>query len=282
MLVLSRSAKQKILFPNLGIAIKVIDIKGKNVRLGVNAPKEIRVLREELAGESSFYDRRQIKRLEVQGRRQQGRLTPELVDSDTDRIEVLVRQLDTANLALHLAQNQLRQGRSDYAEASLQHAIDCLNEMEVSAGLISYDELHAVRETSAKYRIGQKTALILGGDQSERRLVMKFLRHRGIEVSQQDSWSSLQLLDAIQSNCARPDLILLLEPRRLLYDIHSPLLLKLGTLDGLTQKGRIVMEGQVAALWMLDDSVIPEGFELINGSTVAGDFSQRAQRWSKV
>jgi len=49
MLVLSRRENQKILFPNLGITVEIIGLKGRNVRIGVDAPPEIRVLRAELA-----------------------------------------------------------------------------------------------------------------------------------------------------------------------------------------------------------------------------------------
>lgn len=266
MLILSRNSQQKIVFPNLGIVIQVVDIKGKYVRLGINAPKEIRILREELAhgsaaGFCDSYGR--SKRLDGKGF---GNVTAQPGDgADSDRIEIMVRQLDTANLAIHLAQNQLRQGRFDYAETSLQHAIDCLNEIEVSAGLISYEELYAVREPSARYKVNRKTeALVLGGSQNERQLAIDFLRNAGIDVRQQDTWTSLQLLDAMQSDDSSPDLVLLLEPRILINDIRSPLLLKLGTLGGLTRRAKVEMAGQVATLWMLDTTTIPEHFEMVN------------------
>jgi carbon storage regulator CsrA len=48
MLVLSRRAGEKIVIPNLGIAIEVVRIGGRAVKIGVEAPPSIRVLREEL------------------------------------------------------------------------------------------------------------------------------------------------------------------------------------------------------------------------------------------
>ena len=51
MLVLSRREDEKVLFPELGITIKVIKTKGNQVRLGISAPESIKVLRGELAFE---------------------------------------------------------------------------------------------------------------------------------------------------------------------------------------------------------------------------------------
>jgi carbon storage regulator len=51
MLVLSRRENEQVLFPELGITIKVIKTKGSQVRLGISAPKSIKVLRGELAFE---------------------------------------------------------------------------------------------------------------------------------------------------------------------------------------------------------------------------------------
>ena len=49
MLILSRRAEQQIVFPHLGIRINVLQVKGQLVKLGVDAPKAVRVLRDELA-----------------------------------------------------------------------------------------------------------------------------------------------------------------------------------------------------------------------------------------
>lgn len=52
MLVLSRRPDEQIVFPELGISIKVIRTKGNQVRLGIQAPETIRILRGELAFEA--------------------------------------------------------------------------------------------------------------------------------------------------------------------------------------------------------------------------------------
>ena len=48
MLVLSRRLHQKIVLPGLGITIQVAAIKGGVVRLGIQAPPQVRVVRQEL------------------------------------------------------------------------------------------------------------------------------------------------------------------------------------------------------------------------------------------
>jgi carbon storage regulator CsrA len=57
MLVLSRRPGEKLVLPDLGVTIQVVSIKPGVVRLGVDAPPDIRVLRAELLsrlGEADF------------------------------------------------------------------------------------------------------------------------------------------------------------------------------------------------------------------------------------
>ncbi len=48
MLVLSRKLGERILVPNCEMAITVVAIEGNQVRLGITAPAEVGVYREEL------------------------------------------------------------------------------------------------------------------------------------------------------------------------------------------------------------------------------------------
>ncbi len=48
MLVLSRRVAEKISIPELGITLEVVSIKGNTVRLGIDAPPEIRIMRSEI------------------------------------------------------------------------------------------------------------------------------------------------------------------------------------------------------------------------------------------
>jgi carbon storage regulator CsrA len=48
MLVLSRRLQEKVVPPTLGVTIKVVAVKPGVVRLGIEAPRDLPVLREEL------------------------------------------------------------------------------------------------------------------------------------------------------------------------------------------------------------------------------------------
>lgn len=48
MLVLSRKLQESIVFPDLGITVRVISVSGGRVRLGVEAPRHVKIARGEL------------------------------------------------------------------------------------------------------------------------------------------------------------------------------------------------------------------------------------------
>ena len=49
MLVLSRRTDEEIVLPDLGVTIKVLRTSGNQIRLGISAPSDVRILRGELA-----------------------------------------------------------------------------------------------------------------------------------------------------------------------------------------------------------------------------------------
>jgi carbon storage regulator CsrA len=55
MLVLSRRLKEKVVLPGLGITVRVLAVRGGTVSLGIEAPPDIAVLRDELVGKPERY-----------------------------------------------------------------------------------------------------------------------------------------------------------------------------------------------------------------------------------
>jgi carbon storage regulator CsrA len=53
MLVLSRRLHEKILFPGLNITVQVVAIKPGVIRIGIEAPPDVRIVREEILGQPS-------------------------------------------------------------------------------------------------------------------------------------------------------------------------------------------------------------------------------------
>jgi carbon storage regulator CsrA len=68
MLVLSRSKTEKIVFPGLGITIEILGVSGNRVRVGVDAPRDIQVLRSEVVGENLCHDIGQKRRARVKAK----------------------------------------------------------------------------------------------------------------------------------------------------------------------------------------------------------------------
>ena len=148
MLILSRRQKETIEFPEHGITVEVVQIKGNTAKIGIDAPDEVRVIRGEIDYELSKRPYRPAKR-------------PVSKSSSSLRNE-LRKKLDNANLAIHLAQNQLIQGLSDNAERALDQALLCLEELEESLPSDSdlATERGLVREPSSSYRVCSKAPVL--------------------------------------------------------------------------------------------------------------------------
>lgn len=48
MLVLSRKKGEQILVPECGVTVKVLAVKGNTIRLGIEAPADVEILRAEI------------------------------------------------------------------------------------------------------------------------------------------------------------------------------------------------------------------------------------------
>jgi len=201
MLILSRREAEKVLFPGLGISVEITRIQGRSVRLGIQAPDEIRIIRGELEHTVDL------------NARKQNRLKSDNLPASPTAVQ---KCLDAANLAIHLAQNQLSQNLPEKAEDALSHALECLETLQNVAGTKKKTNLTStsVNESLSDYRVGRKKiALIFNDiDYSPEQLIDQ-LSSLGYQASHFNHGESL--IEFLQSR-EQPDLILLLSPAQLM------------------------------------------------------------------
>jgi CheY-like chemotaxis protein/sRNA-binding carbon storage regulator CsrA len=178
MLVVSRKEREKIVFPTIGASIELLQLKGNIARIGIEAPRELPILRGELIDENTpQYD-------------------PEAAKAAREREHAIRNELNIAALGLGLLRKQLQAGQADAADRTLEMLIEkvtCLRE---------------ARSTQSGPTLAKPApkALLVEDDDNERQLLAGFLRTSGFDVdSAGDGAEALTHLAA----SAQPDLILL-------------------------------------------------------------------------
>src|SRR5260370_8286306 len=93
MLVLSRRLNEKVVFPDFHTAVQVLSVKGGKVRLGIEAPPAVTVLREELQAAGQIAERMPPQDLSVQTKmRQLNHLLPTRLNVAAIRLSLLSPQ----------------------------------------------------------------------------------------------------------------------------------------------------------------------------------------------
>lgn len=126
MLILSRRPSETLRFPQLGIAVTVVSVKGSRVQVGIEAPPEIRVIRHELEDRLT----EATDRLEIKPNVNLAATEKKTIDQSTHSFR---NQLNKATLGLHLAQKQLAAGLFESADKTLTIALTKLAELESTA-----------------------------------------------------------------------------------------------------------------------------------------------------
>lgn len=159
MLVLSRGPSEKICFPNLGISVEVLRIQGNRVRLGVDAPQSVRVLRQEVAHNV------------------QTGLSELGSAFDADRLNHETRnRLHTAQLALKLLERQIQAGLQGDSLVTLQKALREFDALDTEiCGKQILETTHSPR------------ALLVEDNQNEVELLSGYLKLFGYEVDSADN-----------------------------------------------------------------------------------------------
>lgn len=180
MLVLSRRPGERVLFPSLGVSIDVLRSRGAVVRLGIEAPKDVKVLRGEIVSDQP------------------------LAQNSPDEFQALANnrrfelrsQLNQVTQKLEQLRRQLESGTSIEAETALKDVISDLSQIEnlVSDKFTKPEELNGVR------------VLIVEDRADERELLASCLRLSGMEVD--SVGDGAKAIEYLQSH-ELPDLVLL-------------------------------------------------------------------------
>lgn len=188
MLVLSRRQDENIVFPNLGIRICVVRVAGKVVRLGIDAPADVRVLREELADADFAADRGS---------------PPDnsacLLAMRKEARHALRNCLNTATLGLHVLQRRIDQGDTLGLDGLILQILDELH--AIDSQLEEQKKAEQAQSGGPRHR-----ALIVEDNANESRLLAEYLQMSGYEVHVVEN--GLQAIDYLQQN-ELPDVVLL-------------------------------------------------------------------------
>lgn len=179
MLVLSRKLHEKLVFPAIHATVQVVSVKGGIVRLGIEAPRDVTVLRSELQDESA-----------------KGPAAPEAAAASrlpTEIAHSLRNHLNAASVGLALLRRQRELGLEDGSATTL----ECLDR-EVEAMRRQVED--ATCPTARRPRV-----LLVEDDSNERELLAGLLRLHGLEVS--TAGDGLDALEHLRQR--RPDVVLL-------------------------------------------------------------------------
>lgn len=177
MLVLSRRPGEKILFPSLGVSVEVLRSRGTVVRLGIEAPGEIPIVR----GEIADVENQAAQKLAHMGKSQRHELR---------------NQLNQLTLKLELLRLQLEVGQASEPDRMLSEAISDLSALEQRIG---------DREVVADEMQGRRV-LIVEDQDAERELLASCLRLNGMNVATVGDGNAA--LDYLQTH-EPPELVLL-------------------------------------------------------------------------
>ncbi len=182
MLVLSRKLNEKILFPGIQASVEVVAIRGNVVRLGIEAPHEVVVLREEL--------------------RDRNAAVPAARPLSRELVHALRNRLNAASLGLALLRKQHQLGLHDNLEATIDK-ID--QEMAAIRDQLDGPAKEPKPEAQPKPRKARK-ALVVEDDQNERELLAAYLRMAGLDV--EVAGDGQDALDYLHTH-ERPDVVLM-------------------------------------------------------------------------
>jgi carbon storage regulator CsrA len=189
MLVLSRRPNEKVLFPNISTAVQILSIKGGAVRLGIEAPPEVTILRAELQDRAA----------------ERGATTPlaEPAESRLRGLRHLLRnRLNVTSVGLGLLRQQARAGLGDEMERTIAKIEE---DMHLFRQRLDSEPAQTPSRLPKSARKPRK-ALLVEDEENERELLAGYLRLAGFDVD--TAGDGCDALDHLHA-CERPDVVLL-------------------------------------------------------------------------
>ena len=197
MLVISRRENERFLFPNLGIAIQVIKVAGKAAKIGVEAPREIRVLREELVDDSDANQLPEVfAGLEA--------AMPNTLKHD------FRNRLNPISLGIQVVQQMIEKGRLDEIEPVLGKVVNSLKKLDGELLGDATQPMAAQRlaQVLADTKLDdEKLALVVDDNANERSLMTALLELSGYSVVVVEDGQAA--LDYLEQSFQAPDFVLL-------------------------------------------------------------------------
>ena len=176
MLVLSRQTQQQVVFPQLGIKVKILQVRGKIVKLGIDAPGEYQILRNELAPDAS----------------------PPSASNEAEHRRR--NELNLLQLKLTAIQRRIERGESVDADVTLQHLLQRYSE-------IDHELDPAVEGLPAAGATRPIRLLVVEDCDNERRLMAYVLASHGFDVHVARDGS--EALRQMKSGPTLPDCVLM-------------------------------------------------------------------------
>ncbi len=191
MLVLSRGRNDKVVFPTLGISVEILRVAGNKVKLGINAPHEIPVHRNEVS-----------ERMEANGELESIKFPSTSKTATAKLTHDMRNRLNAAALGLHLLHCNIETGDMRDAESTI---FKIFNELKAIESEIDEPAPKPERLPGGRHR-----ALIVEDNDNERELLAGCLRSGGFDVD--TAADGLQAMVRLTETA----------PEFVLLDIHMP------------------------------------------------------------
>ena len=197
MLVLSRRVDQKVSFPGLGITVQILGVKGNNVKVGVDAPLEIRVIRDELAEQEPTKGAIPDSTEKVEPK-------THIIRLPKDARHALRNQLNTLSIALHMFKQQIDSGYDDDAEDTFDRLVSYLENL--SSGEFESNSTSDSQSATSPDAPRPFRALLVEDEENEREMLAGILRMKGYEVV--TAGDGIEALSYLEDNDP-PDVVLI-------------------------------------------------------------------------